>query len=155
MTGIGKLLHKIGDFFTNLFHSAEKLWDKVPPDLQEALMQGSEFVNIINTNLDETPDFIFELLQQKYPNLTKEELHGYLTKALEGTAIAHEVTNQNLEQTIVALQTYLGSLSGTTWAKISGLIAQGYAAAKAPSGTKWAAIASLINFVYHAFIKKN
>lgn len=155
MTGIQKLLHAIGDWFTNLFKSAEKLWKKISPELQEALMQGSEFVNIINTNLDATPDFIFELLQQKYPDLTKEQLHEYLKKALEGTSVAYEVTNQDLETNILALQKYLGSLEGTTWAKISGLIAQGYAAAKAPAGTKWAAIASLINFVYHSFIKKD
>ena len=154
MTGIGKLLHSIGDFFTHLFSSAAKTWKKVSPELQAALLVGSDIVNELNLNIDQTPDFIIDLLLQKHPELTKEQLHAYLQQASSGLATAHEINNQDLETTISALQKFMGSLEGSTWAKISNTLAAGIAAAKAPAGTKFAAISSLLNYVYHAFIKK-
>jgi len=155
MNGLQKFLHKIGDFFTGLFNKAKHAWNNIEPLVQEALKQGSDVIYTINTNIDATPDFIWEELQKKWPGLTKEELHKYLLEATQGTAVASEIANQDLETTILALQRWLGSLEGKTWANISEALAKAYAAAKAPKETKFGAISALMQFVYHAFIKKN
>ncbi len=118
-------------------------------------MQGADIVNEINTNVDATPDFIIDLLLKKYPNLTKEQLHEYLQKASEGLATAYEINNQDLETTVKSLQLFLGTLQGTAWAKISHTLAAGIAAATAPKETKFSSIIALLNYAYHAFIKKD
>lgn len=155
MTGIGKLLRKIGDFFTHLFQKAEQAWEHLEPLVQEALKQGSDVIATINDNVNESPEFVWDLIHEKWPELTKEQFMEYLHKASEGTAVAGEIVNQDLETTIVAFQKWLNSLEGKTWANISEALAKAYAAAKAPKETKFGAISALMQFVYHAFIKKN
>lgn len=150
-----KLLSLIGLFFTGLFNSAQKTWNKLSPEVKAALMNGSGIIEIINSNIDQTPDFVIQLIQKKFPELTIEKIKDGLHQAALGLSIANEINNADLKATIVNLQKYLEGLKGTTWAKISQTLALGFAAAIAPKGTKFAAISSLMEFVYHSFIKKN
>lgn len=150
-----KLLSIIGDFFTSLFGGAKKTWKKLSPEVQAALLNGSGIIEIINTNVDEAPDFVIELIQKAFPNLDIEKLKDGLHQAALGLTVAESINNADLQTTIENLQAYLKGLQGTTWAKISQALALGIAAALAPPTTKFAAISSLIEFVYHSFIKKS
>lgn len=144
----------IGTFFSHLFSGAQKTWKKLSPEVQEALMYGSQVIDLINTYVNQTPDFVIQLLLEKFPNFDKEHLLTALHSASVELKIAEDINNDDLVTTIGNLQNYLASLQGDVWAKISETLAKGIAIFTAPPETKWAAISSMMEFVYQTFIKK-
>lgn len=139
--------------FGGLFNAAQKTWNKISPELQKAMLHGSGIISVINTHVDASPDFIVELLQKKYPDLTKEKIHESLQKATEGLSIGQGIVNADFGTTIQLLQGYLSSLKGKGWANISQTLAKGITAFLAPKETKFAAISSLMEFVFQTFVK--
>lgn len=151
---LDKLFHAIGSIFTGLFNSAKKTWKKLSPEVQNALLHGSAVVATINDNIDASPDFIIEILQKKFPDLTKEKLHEGLGKVAEALKLAEATNTDDLETLIKNIQVYLGSLKGKVWAAISHTIASVFAVVAAPPETKFAVISSMIEYVYQHLIKK-
>lgn len=154
-TILGKFFARIGDFFKSLFDAAEKTWDKLSPELKKAMEQGSGIIELINGHVDQAPDFVFDLIQKKYPELTRDKIHEVLTLAGRELNLIDEVTQPDLTQTIQALQKYLDQKQGKFWATASSLLAQLLAIVLAPSGTKFATVSSLMEFVYQKFVKKD
>lgn len=144
----------IGDFFAHLFSGTKKTWKKISPEVQQALLYGSDVIDTINKYLDQTPDFIIDLLTKKYPKLDRNHLKDALSEASKDLKIASDINNDDLETIIKNLQAYLSGLQGKGWAKISSFLAQGIAIFTAPAGTKFGMITSLIEFVYQTFFKK-
>jgi hypothetical protein len=152
---LGKLLAAIGSLFTGLFNEAHRVWKKLSPEIQAAMLHGSAIVDVINKNIDAAPAFIIELLQKKFPDLTLEKLHSGLNEVAKGLNIAETVNNDELGTLIEKLQVYLNSLNDGVWAGISHTIASIFAVITVPAGTKFATISSLMEYVYHHFIKKD
>lgn len=144
----------IGDFFAHLFSGTKKTWKKISPEVQKALMYGSDVIDTINNYLDQTPDFIIDIIAKKYPELDRAHLQAALAEASKDLKIAEGVNNDDLETIIKNLQSYMAGLKGQAWAKISNFLAQGIAIFTAPAGTKFGMITSLIEFVYQTFFKK-
>lgn len=153
--GLEKLFSAIGSIFTGIFTSAKKTWKHLSPEVQAALIHGSAVVDTINKNLSGSPDFIIELLRQKYPDLTREKLEDGLNKVATSLKLIEEGNSDDLETVIKNIQVYLGAQKGKIWAAISHSIASIFAIVTAPSETKFAAVSSLLEFVYHSFIKKD
>lgn len=150
-----KLFKAIGSLFTGLFNSARKTWKKLSPEVQNALLHGSAVVDTINNNVDAAPDFIIEILQKRFPDLTKEKLHEGLAKVATALKLAEENNTDDLETLIKNIQVYLGGLKGKIWAAISHSIASIFSIVVAPPETKFAVVSSLIEYVYHHYIKKD
>lgn len=148
------IFKKIGEFFKGLFNAAKKTWNRLSPEVQEALQHGSGIVAIINQNIDATPDFVLEAILKRFPELTEEKIKDGLTKVAEELKILQGVNDPDLPTLLKNLQVYLGSLSGKGWAVASHLIASAFAIITAPAGTKFAAITSLIEWVYQTFFYK-
>lgn len=153
LTFLKDFIAKIGEFFGHLFAGAEKTWKKLSPQVQDALLYGSGVIDTINKYTDETPLFVWDIIQKKFPKLDKDHLLKALKSASVELKIAQEVNDDDLETVIGNLQAYLASLEGTVWAKISEALAKGIAIFTAPPATKWAAIASMMEFVYQTFFK--
>ncbi len=145
----------IGHFFEGLFNAAQKTWNKLSPEIQQAMLHGSGIIATINDNVDKAPQFVFDLIQTKFPDLTKEKIEEVLKKGAEGLAIAEGINDTDVLTVIQRLQTYLSGLQGKTWARISQTLSLAIAAVLAPGATKFATFASLIEFVYQTFIKKH
>lgn len=141
-------------FFGDLFNSTEKAWRKLEPEVQAALIHGSGVIDIINKNLDQTPEFVWELIQKKFPDITKENLQVGLQKVNDDFKIAEGIDNPDLLTLIKNLQTYLASLKGQFWQKASSFISQTLAIVLAPNETEFAKIVSFIEFVYRTIINK-
>jgi hypothetical protein len=150
---LGEFLKKVGDIFENLFNQARKTWKKLSPEVQNAMLHGSDNIATINDHVDETPQFILHLLQEKYPDLTLENIHASLKAASEGLSIGEQINDEDLGTMIINLQKYLSGLEGVLWAKISHALALGIAVFLAPAGTKLAAITSLLEYVFQDLIK--
>ncbi len=140
-------------WFTDLFNSAQKAWDKLEPQVQTALVHGSGVINVVNENLQKTPDEVFALITQKYPDLTKENLTAGLSKISNSFAIAEGVDNPDLLTLIENLQKYLSGLQGSFWQAASSTIAQLLAIALAPGETPFAKVVQLIEFVFRKKVK--
>lgn len=153
-TGIGKLIAKIGDFFEGLFNAAQKAWNKLNPEVQEAMEKGSEILAIINKNVTEAPEFVIDIIE-KTTGVDREKLLWGLNKVSEGLNVAEAIEAESLEDTIKNLQVYLESLQGGIWAGISSFSAKLLAFAFAPEGTKWATLEALMEFTYHKIVKKD
>lgn len=152
-TILGKFLEKIGDFFKGLFSQAEKTWDKLSPDVQEALLKGSEIIALINKNVNEAPEFVIELIQSK-TGVDRAELQEALAKVAAALNVAKDLNSPDLETLVKGIQAHLDASNSVVWAGISSLAAKLIAAVFSP-GTKWAVFESLAEFVYQQYIKKD
>lgn len=151
----GKLFAAVGDFLRGIFNAAEKAWNKLDPEVQQAFTWGSKVLELINVNKEAAPDFLIELIQKHFPTLTKEKLFTGLNKVAEGLNVAQAIEADTLEETLLNLQKYFSTLKGATWAGVSALGAKLLAFAFAPAGTKWATFESLMEYVYQTYIKKD
>lgn len=140
--------------FTDLFNAAEKAWDKLEPKVQDALIDGSGVINVISQNLEVSPDAVFELIQKKFPGLSKEKLTDGLTKVSDGFKLAQDTAEPDLLTTIKNLQTYLSGLQGKFWESATSISAQVLSTVFSPDDTAFAKISSLIEYVYRKKIKK-
>lgn len=140
-------------FFTDLFNSVEKSWHKLEPDVQNALIQGSGVINVINQNLQSTPQQVFDLISTKFPDLTKDKLTAGLAKVTAGLKVAQDVANPDVLTTIQNLQTYFSGLQGKFWEGAASTTSQLLSIAFSPDETPFAKIAMFIEYVYRKKIK--
>lgn len=140
--------------FTDLFNAAERAWDKLEPKVQDALIDGSGVVNVISQNLEASPEVVFDLIQEKFPNLSKEKLTNGLTKVSDGFKLAQDTAEPDLFTTIKNLQTYFSGLQGKFWESATSISAQVLSTVFSPDDTAFAKISSLIEYVYRKKIKK-
>ena len=122
--------------FTDLFNSAEKAWHKLEPQVQSALVDGSDIIG------------------QKFPKLSKEKLAAGLAKVNDGLKIAQGTENPDLLTTIKDLQAYLSGLQGKFWESASSIAAQVLSTVFSPDETPFAKISMLIEYVYRKKIKE-
>lgn len=140
--------------FTDLFNSAEKVWNKLEPKVQNALLDGSGIIGVISQNLEESPEGLFELIQKKFPGISKEKLTEGLAKVTNGFNLAQDVAQPDLLTTIKNLQTYFSGLKGKFWESATSISAQVLSTIFSPDETPFAKISTLIEFVYRKKIKK-
>jgi hypothetical protein len=140
-------------FFTDLFNSIDKSWHKLEPDVQNALIQGSGVINVINQNLQSTPQQVFDLISQKFPDLTKDKLTAGLAKVTEGLKVAEDTANPDALTTIKNLQTYFSGLQGKFWQGAASTTSQILSIAFSPDETPFAKVAMFIEYVYRKKIK--
>jgi hypothetical protein len=140
--------------FTDLFSSADKLWHKLEPQVQNALIEGSGVIGVISQNLEASPDEVFNIIQQKFPNLSKDKLAAGLAKVSDGFKIAENTDAPDLLSTIKNLQTYFSGLKGKFWESATSVSAQMLSTLFSPDDTAFAKISSLMEYVYHNKIKK-
>lgn len=131
--------------FTDLFNSAEKAWHKLEPEVQHALIHGSGVIKIISDNINAAPDEVFTIIQEKYPDITKENL----TTGLQQVAgMLINLPAPDLYATIQNLQTYLAQFQGKFWDSVRGVVAQMLAFALAPEKTAAGLISNLMEWVF-------
>lgn len=142
--GIGK--HK---YYYGVVDTYESLED----DAKTALQYASGWVAVINANVEESPDFVFELIQKKFPDATKEHITEGLTRLAEALKLVTANIPTSLNDAITALQGYLSKFEGNTWVAIVRaavtILADIIAGGKSPIQI----IEMVLEFVYQTFIK--
>ncbi len=139
--------------FTDLFNSVEKAWNKLDPKVQDAVIKGSGVISIINSNLQSTPDVVFDLIEKKYPDVTKENLTAALANVTDKLNVAQGIANPDLLTTIKNLQTYFSGFQGKFWEGTASTASQLLSIALAPDETPFAKVALFIEYVYREKIK--
>lgn len=139
--------------FTDLFNSVEKAWNKLDPKIQDALVHGSGIIGIINQNLEATPDVVFDLIQKKFPDISKEKLQTALGEVTDKLKVAQDTANPDLLTTIKNLQTFFTGFHGRFWEGTASTASQLLSIALSPDDTPFAKIAMFIEYVYRKKIK--
>ncbi len=151
MAFLSKFLKKIGLFFKGLFNAAKKAYENLPEEQQQALLQGSGVIALINDMYDDAPDLIISAIREKFPNLPLDTVMAGINEALKGFGID---AGQTLVGAIEKLKEKLHIGEGKTWAATSEMAAKFFAIVVAPKDMKYARIAALMEYVYQTFIKK-
>jgi len=139
--------------FTDLFNSVAKAWNKLEPKVQDALLQGSGVISIINQNLTATPDVVFDLIEKKFPDLTKDKLTEALGEVTDKLKVVQDIEDADLLTTIKNLQAYFSGFQGKFWEGTASAASQLLSIALSPDDTPFAKIAMFIEFVYRKKIK--
>jgi hypothetical protein len=140
--------------FSDLFNSVAKAWKKLDPEVKDALVHGSGVISVINEHLQDTPDEVFNIIEQKFPNLSKEKLTGALSEVADKLKVAQNVGDPDLLTTIKNLQAYFSGLKGKFWEGAASTTSQLLSIALSPDDTPFAKVALFIEYVYRKKIKK-
>lgn len=151
---LGKLFRKLGEIFVSLAKGAQKVWEKTQPEIQQALLKGSGIVDVVNKYINEKPDFIIEILKQRFPEFTDEKIKAIFDEVYKNLNLAKDGIVPDLNQTVQNVADYIKQHTGSKWAKVSEEIANGIALFLAPEGTAWNKINTIMWWVYQTFIKK-
>jgi hypothetical protein len=155
-TFFGRLIADIVSLFGSIFHSvlngAEKTYNNLPQATKDALLHGSGVMAFITQEVGMLPSEIRTGILAKFPDLNEAELEAGLYAVANGLKL--NPTQNNLDDTIAKLQTYINSFQGNTWNSVVQGAAEVLAVFLAPAGTKFGAIASLIEYIYQTFFAK-
>lgn len=155
-TFFGKLIQEIvnvfGAIFSGLLGAAKEAYDKLPPDVQNALQHGSGIISVINADLAAIPTDVIASIQEKFPDVNIKDVQAGLFKIAHYFGLAAD--ENSLEDIIAKLQSYLASLKGSEWESISSAAAQILSIIFAPAGTQFGKIVMLIEYVYQTFFRK-
>lgn len=152
----GRLIASVVSFFGSIFkhvmEGAEKTFDELPQETQDALIHGSGVMDFINSQVGELPENIEAAILEKFPDLNIDSLKSGLLAVAKGFKL--NVDENSLADIIAKIQGYLKSLEGNVWNAIVQGAANIVAVFLAPAGTKFGAIASLMEYVYQTFFRK-
>ena len=152
-TPFGKFFNTIGIWHPKFEDAVKDLFTHLPETEQKAITAASGIIAIVNANLDKVPDVVFSLVQQKFPDITKEKLTEGLNK-LNGDLIK---TGDNMPTDFAGalgvLQGYLGKYEGNTWEVISKSVVTVLANVFLGGGSSIQKIDAVLEFVYRNFIK--
>lgn len=155
-TFFGKLIASVISFFGSIFkhvmEGAEKTFNELPKETQDALLHGSGVMEFINTQVDALPEDVEAAILEKFPDLNIDSLKAGLLAVAKGFKL--DVDENSLHDIVSKIQAYLKSLEGNVWNAIVNGAANIVAVFLAPAGTKFGAIASLMEYVYQTFFKK-
>lgn len=154
MAFLKSFLGKVGSFFSSLFNAAQRTWNQLPSEVKTGILHGSGIVNILNDNIDKTPEEVVKLIETAYPDLTPTSLNSALANLMHGLNL-ELITEDTLESIVEKLMDYLRPLEGKLWAAISNTVASILSVFLAPPETKVATITSLMEFAYQRYIKRN
>lgn len=147
------IFKKIGDWFSHIFQGAKQTWEKVSPEVQSALIQGSTIVALINKYRSETPQFVIDLMEKK--GIPVDKALEVLNKYSSYIGVAQDINNPDILTTVSNLQQYFDKVKpqGKVWAILSHSAAGLISVFLAPPATKVASIVSLLEYVYQEIVK--
>jgi hypothetical protein len=146
------VLQQFGHWFVSLFSNLDDAWQKEEPEVQAALVDASKFVQTIKTNVDETPDVVWEILQKDFPNMSENIIINNIQTAANGLDTSIKIVTGDPLQTLANLMAYLKTLTGNNWADKLQSFFKLIAAELAP-GTPFEKIALFAQYVYMTFVQ--
>lgn len=151
MSFLNKIGKALAHAWHSLFNAAKAAYEKLSPEEQQALQNGSGLLAIINQATVNTGAEIREAIQKRFPNMdaaTLEDAAFKLAKTFNITSA------NNVDEALEQIKAYLSSLSGKAWAEASHIGSVAISILFAPNNTKVGIIVSLIEWVYQTFFHK-
>ena len=148
------VLAQFGHWFASLFKSLDTAFQNEEPQLQEAMIDAGNIVQDIKTNLHETPQFVFDLLNSKYTHLSESVLQNGLQQVANGLDTSIKIVASDPVKTLENIMAFIKTLTDNNWPDKLQSAMRLLAAELAP-GTPFEKIALFAQFVYLNFIKKH
>ena len=152
-TPFGKFFSKIGIWRPSIEDAVEDFYNKLHDNEKTAVQNASGWIAIINSNLQGTPDFVFDLIQQKFPGVTKESITGSLNKLNTEILKVDTNTPDDFGAALSKLQGYLGKYQGNTWIAMTRSVVAVLSDVLMNGTTPIQKIETVLEFVYRTFIK--
>lgn len=148
------IFQEIKDWVNGWFITIEKKYNELEPEIKTAIEDGSQVINVINTNLEATSQFTLDLIHDAIPNADIEKVKAGLQTVSADIAGLAAVPSDDIYTTLTKFQTYLKGLSPAKWAQESSTAAQKLSAFFASDTTPFDVIVSFLPYVYKKLIKK-
>lgn len=155
-TPFGKFFFKIGVWHPNAENTIAAMYEKLHTIEQEAIEKASSIIAIASQNVDQAPDFIFELIQKKWPDVTKDNAVVFLNNIATKMAYASEHTPTTFDAALAELQTYLGKFKDDGWiASVRAVVSVGAVFLTSLHGNTAPiqTIETVLEYVYQNFVK--
>jgi hypothetical protein len=154
-TPFGKFFDKIGIWHPDIEDAVASLYNKLHNTEKTAVKNASGWIAIINSNLQATPDFVFELIQQKFPEVTKESIADALNKVNSEILKVDANTPDDFDTALAKLQDYLSKYQGNTWIAITRAVVAVLSDVLLKGTSPIQTIETVLEYVYRTFIKGN
>jgi len=142
----------IGAFFANLFTSMKKLYSKLTEAEQRMSVVASSFFDIVNANINSTPEVVIRLLQIKFPHFTKQQLTDYVNELTNKMRIVDSYAANTLEENLKLLQKHLSKFTGNSW-KAETLNGVNILISLLLPGTPLEKITTVLEYIYQKLVK--
>src|SRR4051794_12294726 len=152
-TPFGKFFDKIGIWHPSIEDAIESLYNKLHDTEKDAVKNASGWIAIINANLQEAPDFVFNLIQQKFPSITKENAAETLNKLNAAILKVDINTPDDFDTALTKLQAYLSKYEGNTWIAITRAVVSVLSDVFLKGTSPIQTIETVLEYVYRTFIK--
>src|SRR5689334_8678146 len=151
-TPFGKFFAKIGIWHPKIEDGIEDLYNKLHDTEKQAVQNASGWIAIINSNLQATPDFVFDLIQKKFPGASKESITGALNKLNAEILKVDANTPDDFGTALSKLQDFLGKYQGNAWIAITRAVVAVLSDVLMNGTTPIQKIETVLEFVYRTFI---
>lgn len=148
ITLIATLIGKFGDWIEGLFSASEKLYDKLTEEEKKAANWAYGVIALVNKYGDQALPYI----QVAYPDLSEDQLHGFLDTLLNKVKAVDGEVPLTLEEALKSLADYLGRLDGSAWEQISQALGNLLATLFSPE-TPVQKFINIAEYVYSLFVK--
>jgi hypothetical protein len=151
ITIVDGLVQRFGAWVSGLFKRSEDAY-KVLTDTEKKFANWSYgVIAIINANLDDLSPVV-DLISQKYPALSHDQLQGFLDTIIKDIGFIVVDTPSTLPEAISAVAEYLSGHKGQVWQTISQTLGHMLAILFSPE-TPVQKFIQAAEYVYVAFVK--
>ena len=152
-TPFGKFFKKIGIWHPSIEDAIENLYNNLHDTEKTAIKDASGWIAIINSNLKAAPDFVFNLIQQKFPSVTKESIADSLNKLNASILKVDANTPDDFDTALSKLQAYLSKYEGNSWVAITRAVVSVLSDILLKGASPIQTIETVLEYVYRTFIK--
>jgi hypothetical protein len=152
-TPFGRFFDRIGIWHPSIEDVVADLYNKLHDTEKKAVQGASGWIAIINANLQATPDFVFDLIHQKFPDVTKESIANALNKLNAEILKVDANTPDDFGTALSKLQEYLSKYQGNTWIAITRAVVAVLSDILLNGTTPIQKIETVLEYVYRTFVK--
>lgn len=106
------LIERFGDWIEGLFHKSEDLYNSLTEAEKKAAVWGSGLISVANTYIESTPDELWTVIQQKFPDLSENVVHGFIDELRAKVDNTQSQIPLTLTDALAWLQAYLKQYHG-------------------------------------------
>lgn len=152
-TPFGHFFEKIGLWHPHFEDGIVGVYNQLADAEKIAIADASGWIAVINANLNAVPDFVFQLIQTKFPEATKDKVTEVVSKVNAALHLVEDNTPATFEDAVTALQAYLSKYDGSVWIAITKAVVSIAANILVDGKLSIETISTVLDLVYHTIVK--
>jgi hypothetical protein len=152
-TVFGHFFYKCGIWHPSIEEGIIAAYDMLHDDEKIAIKSASGIFAVINTNLEAAPDFLWDILESKFPGLTKDTVTGFLNHINTQMKVIDGAIPDDFNTALTKLREYLNGFEGDGWIGMVRMAVEFGASFLSNGKLSIQAIIPVLEYVYRTFIK--